>query len=75
MIDSSGDNHATMRAIAALQTLHQGVGILVVSDTDELDLRGVRVLNKWSPFQRLHEVIDELLLEDVGSLQIAHEHV
>ena len=75
VLDSSGDNHATMRAIAALQTLHQGVGILVVSDTDELDLRGVRVLNKWSPFQRLHEVIDELLLEDVGSLQIAHERV
>jgi uncharacterized protein len=76
VIDASADSHATMRAIAALQTLHQGVGILVVSDTvDELDLRGVRVLNKWSPFQRLHEVIDELLLEDVGSLQIAHESV
>jgi hypothetical protein len=35
----------------------------------------VRVLHKWSPFQRLHEVIDEVLLEDVGSLQIAHGHV
>ena len=76
VIDASGDGHSTMRSIAALQTLHRGVGILVVTDApDDLDLREVRVLHKWSPFQRLHEVIDELLLEDVGSLQIAHESV
>lgn len=76
VIDASGGGHATMRAIAALQTMHRGVGILVVTDSvDEPDLRGVRVLPKWSPFQRLHEMIDEVLLDDVGSLQIAHGNV
>jgi chemotaxis response regulator CheB len=73
ILDGTDSLTVTARTIAAIEALAYPVAVLVVAEAPEMaSPRTVRLLHKWTPFDRLVDEVERLSADAQGPEEVSH---